>query len=143
MKNLNYVCSIQSKTATKNDYSIMGLRSFLENGPYGIQITHVRVSSNKKYGEFLVKYKTPTFEYSSWKRYTLLKEFYNDLIQTNNTYINTKISWDVLQRRLCWRRNLNIEYLKMKAFFLCHFHYLATEGMKSCKGRGKPVGICK
>lgn len=105
-----------------NVYSSMCMRSFEQNGPYGIRISHLRISINKyrKYAEFLVCFKTPSYEYSTWKRYSQLSNFYYDIIRSESIFLffNTMISWEVLRSSRCFTRNLRIEYLKTKAFLL-------------------------
>tara|TARA_Y100000768_G_scaffold75645_2_gene53437 strand:- start:1124 stop:1789 length:666 start_codon:yes stop_codon:yes gene_type:complete len=107
----------------KHIYSVMALRSFTQTGPYGIQITHFRIVDDIKtqlYCEYLVKFKTPRYEYSSWMRYSKLKLFYNHLFLHYSylSFKNTRLSWKVLNSWKSWFRNLEMSYLQKKAFFL-------------------------
>jgi|TARA_Y100000748_G_scaffold304133_1_gene311988 hypothetical protein len=107
----------------KHIYGVMALRSFFKSGPYGIQITHLRISIDIKtqsFCEYLINFKTPTYEYSIWKRYSLIKSFYNHILEKypDLPLGNTKNSWSVLNSWKSWLRNLEMPYLQKKAFFL-------------------------
>lgn len=105
----------------RNEYSIMNLRSFGYKGPYGIQITHIKIL--KTHALYLVKFKTPIYEFCTWQRYTYFKEFYFQIVQISGItdFIHTKLSWRLWKYRKSFFRNLSLEYLKMKAFLLERF----------------------
>ena len=126
-RNKFFVCNLENETNQsnqsnssfiQNEYSIMNLRSFGYNGPYGIQITHINIL--KTHAVYLIKFKTPTYEFCTWHRYTNIKKFYYQIVKFSNKthFINTKLSWQLWKYRKSWFRNLTPDYLQMKAFLL-------------------------
>lgn len=100
-----------------NEYTSLFLREF--NGSYAIQITHFKIIKNK-YPLFLVKFKTPNYEYSTWNKYSRIQEFYNKIIFNSNPYdfCHSKLSWYTIKKNKRWFKRLDINYLKSICFFL-------------------------
>ena len=66
-----------TKNIHSNEFSYLAIRNF-NKGPYGIQISHYRIVRDKgciPYAEYLLKFRTPSYEYSSWNRYSKFKFF--------------------------------------------------------------------
>lgn len=109
-----------------NEYSYLAIRNFY-NGPYGIQISHYRIVNNKKcisHAEYLLKFRTPNYEYSSWKRYSTIKKFSNDLFGNMKYFyelVHTNCSWNIMIENKSYFRNLNNYYLKKKCLLLERF----------------------
>ena len=99
----------------ENKYTMLSVRSFNRKGPYGIQITHFKTVKNRAY--YLIKFKTPSYEFCTWNTYTIIKNFYKTLLHYGE-YIHTKISWDIWKTKQACCRNTSIHYLKMKTFLL-------------------------
>ena len=108
----------ENKNIYRNEYSSLFLRDY--NGSYGIQITHFKIIKNK-YALFLIKFKTPTFEYSTWNKYSNIEKFYNEIILDSKSYdfCHSQLCWDTWKRNnKMWFRGLNIDYLTKKCVFL-------------------------
>ena len=101
-----------------NKYTLLSIRSFNGNGPFGIQITHFKIIDSR--ANYLIKFKTPTYEFCKWMTYTCINNFYEKLLCVSNFWecINTRISWRTWKRRQSWFRNNNFHYLEMKTFLL-------------------------
>ena len=104
----------------KNIYSTFAIRSYQNNGPFGIAIIRIRVVSNK-YAEYLIKIKTPRFSFAIWKRYRDFQKLANKIQIERGFWRNSIVSWMCMQRNKSLKRNLNHEYLHIKAFLLERF----------------------
>tara|TARA_Y100000287_G_C14220817_1_gene356193 strand:- start:602 stop:1255 length:654 start_codon:yes stop_codon:yes gene_type:complete len=111
---------------------IMVLRSFKNKGAFGIEITHFRINKDEipNFAEYLVKFKTNKYEYSTWKRYTDFYKLYSDILVNNSNLSlkSTKNTWRFIQIWKSWFRNLKISYIKKKAYLLeCLLHDILYE----------------
>ena len=106
-----------------NEFSYLAIRNFYK-GPYGIQISHYRIVKDKgciPYAEYLLKFRTPSYEYSSWNRYSKFKKFSNDLFSSKRFFyelVHTSCSWNIMLENKSYFRNLNDYYLKKKCLLL-------------------------
>tara|TARA_B100001250_G_scaffold389529_1_gene388704 strand:- start:3648 stop:4310 length:663 start_codon:yes stop_codon:yes gene_type:complete len=109
-----------------NEFSYLAIRNFYK-GPYGIQISHYRIVKDKgciPYAEYLLKFRTPSYEYSSWNRYSRFKKFSNDLFSSKRFFyelVHTSCSWNIMLENKSYFRNLNDYYLKKKCLLLERF----------------------
>ena len=115
-----------TKNIHSNEFSYLAIRNF-NKGPYGIQISHYRIVRDKgciPYAEYLLKFRTPSYEYSSWNRYSRFKKFSNDLFSSRRFFyelVHTSCSWNIMLENKSYFRNLNDYYLKKKCLLLERF----------------------
>ena len=115
-----------TKNIYSNEFSYLAIRNFYK-GPYGIQISHYRIVRDKgciPYAEYLLKFRTPSYEYSSWNRYSKFKKFSNNLFSSRRFFyelVHTSCSWNIMLENKSYFRNLNDYYLKKKCLLLERF----------------------